>query len=87
MAETGSLTGTPLAGGCQSSETAAQIQVNELSFLVSTMGHFSALRIVRKELQRDETAEIGVFCFVHHTHSIATNFFNNAVARDRPADE
>ena len=51
------------------------------------MGHFSALRIVRKELQRDETAEIGVFCFVHHTHSIATNFFNNAVARDRLADE
>ena len=39
--------------------------------------------LVRKELQRHEAAELGVFRFVHHAHSATAEFLDNAEMRYR----
>jgi len=41
--------------------------------------------IFRKEFQRDETAELGVFGLVDHAHPAAPEFFKDAVVGDRAA--
>ncbi len=38
--------------------------------------------IVRKELQRDKTAQIDVFCFVYNAHPATAELFDNSVVRD-----
>ena len=48
----------------------------------------SVLRnIVGQELQGDKAMELGVFGLIHHTHTAATELFDDAVMRDGLADE
>jgi hypothetical protein len=51
---------------------------------------FQSLRILRhclgQKFQRNETAKLGVFGFVHNAHAAATKFFDDAVVRDGLAD-
>src|SRR6516225_8068794 len=42
--------------------------------------------IVRQKLERDETAQAGVFGLVHHTHTAAAQLADNAVVGDRRVD-
>ena len=44
-------------------------------------------KIIGKEFQRDKAAEVGVFCFVNHTHAPAAEFLNDAVMGDRLSEE
>ena len=52
---------------------------------------FERLRIMGdifgQEFERDEAPKLSVFCFVHNTHTAATQFFDDPVMRDRLADE
>src|SRR5882762_3308921 len=47
---------------------------------------FQCLRILPhifgEKLQRDEAPKLGVLSLVHHAHSAAAEFLNNAVVRD-----
>ena len=51
---------------------------------------FQSLRIagnvIGEELEGNETAELGVFGLVDHTHAAATQLFNNAIVRNCLAD-
>jgi hypothetical protein len=52
---------------------------------------FDRLRVFRQrfgqELQSDEAAELGVFSLVHHTHTAAPEFIDDAIVRDGLADQ
>src|SRR5215470_2495693 len=43
--------------------------------------------IFRKKLERYRAVETGILSFVHHTHTAATKFFQDAVMRDGLTDE
>jgi hypothetical protein len=43
--------------------------------------------ILRKKLQSDEAAQLGVFRFVDHAHSTTAEFFDDAVMRDSLTNE
>src|SRR4029077_5129826 len=65
--------------------------VERRSGLRFTLETFHCLAIVcngfRQELQRDEAAKPGVFGLVDHAHSTAAELFDDAVVRNRGADE
>ncbi len=42
-------------------------------------------RVRRKKFQRHKTMQAGIFRFVHHTHSAATKFLNDAIMGDLAA--
>ena len=42
---------------------------------------------IRKELQGNEAAELGVLSFIDDAHAATTEFFQNAVVRNGLADE
>ncbi len=46
-----------------------------------------ASEIVGEKFERDEAAEAGVFGFVDDAHAAAAEFFDDAVMRDRLADQ
>ena len=50
-------------------------------------GLWVARDIIGQELEGDEAAELGVFSFQDDTHASATELFDDAVVRERAADE
>ncbi len=42
---------------------------------------------IGQKFERDKAAELQIFGFVHHTHSTAAQFFDDAVVRNRLADQ
>jgi hypothetical protein len=44
-------------------------------------------QIVGEKFQSDEAAEVGVLCFVNHTHPPTTELLDDAVVRDGLPDE
>jgi hypothetical protein len=46
----------------------------------------SRTRCIGQKLQCDEASEFEIFSFVGHTHAATTEFLNDAIVRDRPAN-